>query len=221
MTQREVLLTGATGFLGKIILRSLVEKSESLGLDRIHVLVRPMGKRISGARRFARALRAGCFADLPEGWHEQIDVVEGDVTLKGCGISEQTKASLLPRLTHIIHGAAAVKFDLPPATAAQSNISATLEVMELARQVRQLERWVHVSTAYVTPHPGDSVAVEEILAPLPRSAEALYRACQEPEADTNALLRETGHPNTYTLTKCLAEHLLAERRGTIPLTIVR
>ncbi|HVH06561.1 MAG TPA: SDR family oxidoreductase, partial [Myxococcota bacterium] len=39
--------------------------------------------------------------------------------------------------------------------------------------------------------------------------------------DEDALLAETGHPNTYTFTKCLAEHLLCERRGQVPLSIVR
>ena len=221
MTQRELLLTGATGFLGKVLLRQLVEQAEPLGLDRIHVLVRPMGERLTGARRFARARRAGCFAGLPEGWHERISVVEGDLTQKGCGISEEAKASLLPRLTHVIHGAAAVDFDLPPGEAAESNVSAALRVQELAREAARLEHLVHVSTAYVTPHPGDAVPIEERLAPLPRPAEALYRACQEPGAEAAALLGETGHPNTYTLTKCLAEHLLLERRGGTRLTVVR
>jgi 1-acyl-sn-glycerol-3-phosphate acyltransferase len=35
------------------------------------------------------------------------------------------------------------------------------------------------------------------------------------------VLRSTGHPNTYTLTKAIAEHLLLERRGHVPVSIVR
>ncbi|MCG8371762.1 MAG: 1-acyl-sn-glycerol-3-phosphate acyltransferase, partial [Proteobacteria bacterium] len=35
------------------------------------------------------------------------------------------------------------------------------------------------------------------------------------------LLARTGHPNTYTLTKCIAEHLLSERQGSTPLALVR
>ncbi len=221
MTQREVLVTGATGFLGKLLLRRLVEQSEALGLDRIHVLIRPMSERITGVRRFDRARRAGCFAGLPEGWHDRICVVEGDLTRKHCGISDETKASLLPRLSHIIHGAAPVDFDLPPPRAAESNVTPALRVQELAREAERLEHLVHVSTAYVTPHPGDTIPIEEHLAPLPRAAEALYRACLEPDAEAAALLEETRHPNTYTLTKCLAEHLLAERRGSTRLSLVR
>lgn len=221
MTSRELLLTGATGFLGKVLLRLLVERAESLGLDRIHVLIRPMGERVTGARRFARARRAGCFEGLPEGWDGRVAVVEGDLVQKGCGIAGDVKRALLPRLTHIVHLAAAVDFDLPPAPAAEANVTAALEVQALARECPALERLVHVSTAYVTPHPGEGVPIEECLAPLPRAAEALYRECREPGARAEALLAETGHPNTYTLTKCLAEHLLLERRGEAALTIVR
>lgn len=32
---------------------------------------------------------------------------------------------------------------------------------------------------------------------------------------------ETGHPNNYTLAKCLAEHFVAEKMGEIPVTILR
>jgi nucleoside-diphosphate-sugar epimerase len=221
MSRREVLVTGATGFLGKLLLRRLVEQSEALGLDRIHVLIRPMGERITGIRRFDRTRRAGCFAGLPEGWHDRICVVEGDLTQKHCGLSDETKASLVPRLTHIIHGAAAVDFDLPPGMAAQSNVTAALRVQDLAREGERLEHLVHVSTAYVTPHAGDTIPIEEHLVSLPRAAQALYRACLEPGAQAAALLEETRHPNTYTLTKCLTEHLLAERRGTTRLSVVR
>jgi 1-acyl-sn-glycerol-3-phosphate acyltransferase len=38
------------------------------------------------------------------------------------------------------------------------------------------------------------------------------------DADVLAL---TGHPNTYTMTKTVAEHMMVERRGSVPLTIVR
>jgi len=221
MSQRELLLTGGTGFLGKVLLRRLVEQADALGLNRIHVLVRPMGDRITGARRFKRARGAECFSGLPEAWYERVSVVEGDVTQKHCGISEKVRETLLPHLTHIIHGAAAVDFDLPPAVAAESNVTAALRVQELAGDSVRIEHLIHVSTAYVTPHPADAAPIEERLAPLPRSAEALYRACLQPDADTAALLAETGHPNTYTLTKCLAEHLLVERRGETRLSLVR
>src|SRR5262249_10176759 len=63
--------------------------------------------------------------------------------------------------------------------------------------------------------------IEEKPVRLPRPAGEIYRSILLGLANTKKILRETGHPNTYTLTKCLAEHLLTENRGEVPLTIVR
>ena len=109
--------------------------------------------------------------------------------------------------------------------AARANIESALHVLELARALPRLVSLVSVSTAYATPHPGDRVPVEERLAPLGVPARELYDAILDGRFDApqdeSRLLAETGHPNTYTLTKCIAEHLLAEGRGDLPLRLVR
>ncbi|MDH5235091.1 MAG: 1-acyl-sn-glycerol-3-phosphate acyltransferase, partial [Gemmatimonadota bacterium] len=57
--------------------------------------------------------------------------------------------------------------------------------------------------------------------PLPGDAtEMLAEIEAETTSDVDWLAR-TGYPNTYTLTKAIAERLLFERRGSIPLSIVR
>jgi fatty acyl-CoA reductase len=57
--------------------------------------------------------------------------------------------------------------------------------------------------------------------PRPADAESLGAALAAGSAREDALLRATGHPNTYTLTKCLAEHRLARAAGELPITLVR
>ena len=217
---RSVLLTGATGFLGKVVLYDLFRRREELNLDRVYVLIRPRGP-ILPEERFEREIAASpCFATLPTGWTRRVSVVTGaleedDIGLNGAG------DDLRHRVTHIIHTAASVAFDLPVAEAARSNITTSLNVLEFARSCRRLERLINVSTAYVTPHPGNGVPIEESLAPLPAPATDLYRAIQDGSANEADLLARSGHPNTYTLTKSIAEHLVMERRGSVPVTIVR
>jgi 1-acyl-sn-glycerol-3-phosphate acyltransferase len=80
---------------------------------------------------------------------------------------------------------------------------------------------VSVSTAYVIPHRPGALPLEERLVPLPRSADSLLADARNSTKDTETLLAETGHPNTYTWTKNLAEHLLVQRRGDVPLLFVR
>ena len=48
---REFLLTGVTGFLGKVVLEELLRRREELGVERVHVVIRPRKQR-SPAERF-------------------------------------------------------------------------------------------------------------------------------------------------------------------------
>jgi alcohol-forming fatty acyl-CoA reductase len=221
-TGHEILLTGATGFVGKVVLEALLRRREELGVTRVHLLIRP-GADASARERFAAEVeRSPCLGRLPAGWTACIDVVEGDLTQPGCGLAPQVHERLAARLTHVLHVAASIDFDLPVAEAEVINVGGSLNVLDLARTARRLERMVSVSTAYVTPHPGNGVLpVYETLVPLPSPAAEIRDAIRERTVDTGDLLDETGHPNTYTLTKCLAEHLLVEGRGDVPLSIVR
>jgi fatty acyl-CoA reductase len=218
---REFLLTGATGFLGKVVLEELVRRRDELDLERIHVIIRPR-KGLTPGERFEREIAASaCCAGLPAGWTDAVSVVEGTLEQPCLGLAPEARARLGRRVTHVLHAAASVSFDLPLLEAARANVATTAHLLELARSCSRLERLVYVSTAYVTPHPGHGHPIAEALAPLPQPAEELYRAILDGRADQADLLRRSRHPNTYTLTKCLAEHLLVERRGDVPLSIVR
>lgn len=218
---RTYLITGVTGFLGKLVLEAVVRRRTELPFDRIFVLVRPRG-RVSAARRFGRVVaHSPCLAHLPSGWSERVEVLEGDLSLEGCGVEPATARALRRQVTHVIHCAASVEFDLPLAEAFASNVTAGLELLELARGCERLESFVGVSTAYVTPHPGDGVPIGEELAPLPHPAPDLHEAIRSGLAHERELLERSGHPNTYTFTKSLCEHLLLQRRDGVPVSIVR
>lgn len=218
---REFLLTGVTGFLGKVVLEELLRRRDELDIARVHVLIRPRKQR-QPAERFRREVAGSpCFARLPPGWVNAVNVIQGALEEPGLGLTRNDRAELAARTTHILHAAASVSFDLPLAEAARANITTSLNLLELARDCDRLERLVYVSTAYVTPHPGEAVPIEEVLAPLPGTATEIYRSILEGTADEATLLRRSGHPNTYTLTKSLAEHLLIERAESVPLAIIR
>jgi len=222
-----VLLTGVTGFVGKVVLHDLLARGAELGVERVQVIIRPSktrdGQTVAPATRFARQVaNAAVFEGLPEGWQSRVEVLGGDLEVADCGLTAPELAGLRARTTHVIHCAASVDFDLPIRQAAAANITTALNVLGLARDCTALVGMVDVSTAYVTAwHAGPIV---EALARLPRPAIEYFNEAQAQPlegSDDARWLRETGHPNTYTLTKCVAEHLLSERRGTVPLTIVR
>ena len=218
---REFLLTGVTGFLGKVVLEELLRRRDELAVGRIYLIIRPR-KGLSPEERFEQEVAASpCFSRLPAGWRDTVAVIDGTLEKSCLGISPEARELLGRRITHILHAAASVSFDLPLDEAARSNVATTVHLLELARQCSRLERLVYVSTAYVTPHPGDGKSIPEALAPLPLPPEELYQSILDGTARQDELLTRSGHPNTYTLTKCLAEHLLVGRRGEVPLSIVR
>jgi thioester reductase-like protein len=222
-TKSHILLTGVTGFLGKVVLEQLMARRTELSIDRVSVLIRPQRQRngtvMSPQERFEKLRNAQLFSRLEPKWEHRVDVVAAELDRPNCGLEPASWERLTRKVTHVIHCAASVEFDLPLKEAAASNITAALEVLAFAGACPLLERMADVSTAYVTVW--REGALPEELFHLPRPAEELYAQIQASPGDPRELLEETGHPNTYTYTKCLAEHLLNQRRGTVPLTIVR
>lgn len=222
-----VLLTGATGFVGKVVLAELARRRVELGLEKVYVLIRSKSDRNgklerTAEQRFDKDIVASpCFALMDDNWSSLCHVVSGELSRDECDLSRSDQKMLATRLTHIIHCAASVDFDLPVEEAALCNITSALNVLALAQKCPRMKHMVSVSTAYVTPWKPNQGPVLEQLVQLPISASETYKSILDGTADEKDLLRRTGHPNTYTFTKCLVEHLLNERRGHVPVSIVR
>lgn len=56
---------------------------------------------------------------------------------------------------------------------------------------------------------------------LPRQSQDIMDELREGKKGADEIRRETGHPNNYTLVKCLSEHSMVQKKGATPLTIVR
>lgn len=160
-----------------------------------------------------------CFSNLEADWRDYVDVVNGDLTEENCGITGDFKR--LTDITHIIHCAATINFDSPLREATKHNIRGALNLLELARTLPNMQKFISTSTAYVTP--GTSNPILEELHYLPFDCSSVLENIENGDVNEKELLRSTGHPNTYTLTKCIAEHLILERakKCGFPVTIVR
>jgi thioester reductase-like protein len=128
-----VLLTGATGFVGKEILdRFLAEGREVFALVRAD-------SDAAAARR------------LPG--HARLNAVAGDIEQPGCGLDRETADRLAEEVTTVMHCAASVSFDLPLDESRRINVDGTRHVVELAERFPRLERLSYISTAYVAGEP--------------------------------------------------------------------
>ena len=90
--------------------------------------------------------------------------------------------------------------------------------------MRNLQSFVHVSTAYCH---CDRKVINEQFYPVSQDPEALIKLLELPEVrrqlDEPGTTREYlgERPNSYTLTKALAEWLVYQQNGNLPLAIVR
>lgn len=149
---RRLLVTGSTGFLGKVFLALLLDRQPRIG--RLFVLVR--GKRGEPADRrfFDTILGSPVFQPLRESHgpgleaflRERVGVLEGDVALPGCDLSAQDLARL-EGLDAIVHNAGLVALNPPLDESLAANSRGALNIGLLAAQAGA--RLLHVSTAYV------------------------------------------------------------------------
>ncbi len=136
-----VLLTGATGHVGTALLPRLLADPDA----RVLALVRAKDATHLAERRDALRARVPEAAD-------RLDVVQGDVSAPGLGLSDRDRDRVDAEVTSLLHSAASVRFDMPQDKAAGENIASTEAMLVLARRLAERGRLVrhdHVSTAYV------------------------------------------------------------------------
>jgi long-chain acyl-CoA synthetase len=144
-TRGDVLVTGATGFLGMELIARLLENGDR----RVWVLVRASDE--DGARARMRATLSSLVGD-PDSLEDRIVPVAGDLCLPGLGIAPRRRHELAERVDEVIHSAASVSFSLPLDQARAVNVGGTQRVLDLAGEIQRcggLRRLAHVSTAYV------------------------------------------------------------------------
>jgi len=192
MTGEAVLITGATGFVGMEVLARYLEHSERP----LVAFVRAGSD--AGARERVEGVLTNLFGARASDYRTRVEAVAGELTAPRLGLSRPRCDALARRVGSIVHSAASVSFTLPLPEAREINVEGTrrmLDFAELACEHGGLERYGHISTAYVA---GDHAG-----------------RFSEHELDLGQ-----GFRNTYEQSKLEAERLIHAREG-IPSTIMR
>lgn len=147
--------------------------------------------------------------------------VHGDVCSPNLGISAEKYELLLNEVQILFHFAATLRLEAKLKDAIEMNTTGTKRVLELAKEMKQLQAFVHLSTAFC------HVDQEEL-------GERIYDATDDPHdvmrlvqwLDDEAIDLITPkllhpHPNTYTYSKRLAETLVANEYPNLPCCIAR
>jgi len=122
---REVLLTGATGFLGAYLLHELLERTPV----RAHCLVRAADPD-AGLERIRRKMES--YGLWTEAYRERIVVVLGDLAQPRLGLEPEAFGALAETVDAIYHNGAQVNHTFPYAALRAANVGGTQEVLRLA-----------------------------------------------------------------------------------------
>eukprot|EP01018_Ginkgo_biloba_P006208 Gb_33594 [translate_table: standard] len=152
---KNILVTGSTGFLGKILMEKILRAQPGIG--RIFVLIRAEDVQSAKIRLKNEVWRKELFKTLKEQHGANFEnfvstkvvPVIGDVTLEKLGIEESVREHLVETLDVIVNNAANTVFDERYDVALNVNTKGAKNVMEFAQLCPRLEILLHVSTAYV------------------------------------------------------------------------
>ncbi len=244
----EILLTGANGFLGKVILALLLDRFPDV--RRVHVLVRPRPGLPSEERFATEVLDSPPLGPLVEKLGREtvegrVNVLSGDASRPRAGLGPDQVRDLAGRVGLVLNCAGLVEFFPPVDLSLRANVDSVERLLELCDELDA--KLLHVSTCYVAGKadglveetepilgfhprrtgPGDDRFRADIeLADIRAAADALAQGiegAQRAEALTElgrVRAARWGWVNTYTFTKSLGEQVLAAQ-DSVPYAIVR
>lgn len=233
---KHILVTGVTGFLGKVWLAMVMDRLPEV--RRITVLARGQ-KGQSADKRFEkiyesspafRPLRDKHGLGLRRLIAEKVVVLDAPLTKPLCGMSREAASRLMADVDVVVHFAGLVDFEPDPRMAIDANIHGAWNVADLAA-LSPSKRYVHCSTCFVAGYKAGEVPETVTPGISPNGTHFDPRAeLRALEAEIDALASRTaridhamarakklGWPNIYTYTKGLAEHMIEARedvRGT-------
>uniref|UniRef100_A0A8D2JJ18 Fatty acyl-CoA reductase n=1 Tax=Varanus komodoensis TaxID=61221 RepID=A0A8D2JJ18_VARKO len=218
---KSVLVTGATGFLGKVLLEKLLRSSHDV--KTIYILVRhKAGQSIQS--RVVNLVKCKVFDRVREEWpnfHEKIKPISAEFIQPNLAITAEDTDELLSEVNIIFHCAATIRFNEPLKHALLLNVKGTQQLLLLAHRMQKLEAFVHVSTAYAN---CNRKYIEEVIYPPPVEPNKLFDLVEWMDDSlldqiTPKLIQDW--PNTYTFTKALTEFLIQQERGNLNVAIIR
>ncbi|GFG33603.1 hypothetical protein Cfor_03157, partial [Coptotermes formosanus] len=220
---RAILITGGTGFMGKVLIEKILRTCSDV--DTIYILVRAK-KGKEPCQRVDELFASALFGKLKTQTDaatlsRKVVAIAGDVTMTNLGLSAANHQLLADRVSIVFHFAATIRFDAPLKQAVIINTRGTKYMLDFAKEMKNLEAFVHFSTAYC--HLNERVLYEKLYPP-PADPHKIIKCVEWLEDDViNSMTKKIlgDFPNTYAYTKALSEGLVAEQMDKLPVLILR
>ncbi|KAG6443938.1 hypothetical protein O3G_MSEX003057 [Manduca sexta] len=223
-TGMTVLITGGTGFMGKVLVEKLLRKCTDI--EHIILLVRTK-KGKNPKQRLEEMFNGELFEKVRtmrggvEPLLEKVSIVSGDVGEPDLALSAEDRQRIIRDVDYIIHAAATIRFDEELKRAVMLNVRGTKLMVELAKECKKLKLFIHVSTSYCHLH---EKLLEEKPYPPPADPHQIIQAMEWMDDETVAAVTPkvlNKLPNSYAYTKALGEALVVEAMPQLPVMVLR
>ncbi|XP_048269632.1 putative fatty acyl-CoA reductase CG5065 [Bombus terrestris] len=216
-----ILLTGATGFIGKGLLEKLLRMCPRI--TTIFILIRAKANETI-EQRIKKLIDDPMYDDIkakhPSVFHK-VYPVKSDMSLSNLGLSQEDRNLLLEKVNIVFHAAATVRFNEPLHVAVNVNTKGTARVIELWSELKHPISFVYVSTAYSNANLHE--IGEKVYTTSLKPSEVIDMCDKFDKTSINEIEKKIlkTYPNTYTFSKNLAEQIVASRCRDLPVAIVR
>ncbi|MDD3375297.1 MAG: SDR family oxidoreductase [Candidatus Omnitrophica bacterium] len=143
INKKNILLTGATGFLGKYLLKLfLLDK----GINVVYLLIRGSNQETSIARAQKVLKTISCASSLRE---KKVIVVSGDISKKKLGLTGSEYGELCKKINSIYHSAALTGFSIDSKMAKMANVFGTKNLLDFCSDCLNLSKFNYIGTAFI------------------------------------------------------------------------
>ncbi|EAT48013.1 AAEL000928-PA [Aedes aegypti] len=215
-----ILITGATGFSGQVLLEKILRQ---LNPRKLYVLVRR--KRGENARQRIKQLFNNVLFDQVRQDDLPVCVIPLDVDFdqEHLSFGESLRENLANEVTVVFNLMANVNFNEPISAALQTNVEYSRRLLQLVSTFHHLKAFLHVSTFFSN---YDRTTIEEVI--YPDTNFGGYENVRKILAQIKPTEREAltpfildKHPNTYTYSKKCAESMINDNFSQLPIGIFR
>jgi thioester reductase-like protein/phosphoserine phosphatase len=191
---KQILLIGATGFIGKVWLANLL--ADVPDISKVYVLVRRR-RSTTAAQRYQKIVdESPVFEPLANRYGskfeqffaEKIEVVDGDTTKPGLGLDASARRRLQAKLDLIVNSSGLTDFNPDLRDALAANVRSTANLLEFLKESDHAAL-LHLSTCYVAGQ-RDGRITETLVANYSPIHSPSFEASREWQS-LEALVRET------------------------------
>lgn len=187
----------------------------------------------SSRERLEKVCRGPVFQHLPKydpNFLDRIEIVAGDLNECHLGIQKTDPIlnELIENVEIVIHAAADVRLNESLYNLIWANLVGTRDLLEIAKQMRKLQVFVYMSTAFSNTKLISNLHLAEKFYEPPMNATVLIDYVQKYRSDTDKCLLNMiapnliePWPNNYTFSKALSESVVRRYDKDFPIAVIR